>query len=172
LIANLAQRMAEAIKKTEPTKTASIEVMKFSLEVILHTLLTVLFIVIIGIITKSLEVTMIGLIAFVVLRFVSGGLHLKKAINCSLLSTVIISIAPHIPVTPYWIIIMTIVSLILILLLAPANIANHARIPKKYFPLLKLISLLLISTNFLFMSSTIALVHILQAVTLIPYKRR
>ncbi|WP_239614962.1 accessory gene regulator B family protein [Cohnella mopanensis] len=172
MIDSIALKMAEAIKKAEPTKTASIEVMKFSLVVILHTALTVVFIVIIGIITNSLELTMIGLMSFIVLRFFSGGLHLKKAINCSIVSTILISVAPHIPLAPELTIIIIGISLLIALFLAPANIINHARIPKKYFPLLKLISVLLISSNFIFMSSTIAVAHLLQAITLIPYMRR
>ena len=172
MIDSVALKLAEAIKRTEPSRTASIEVMKFSLIVLIHTAITFSIIALVGILTHSFMSTMMGLLAFIILRFVSGGLHLKKAINCSIVSVVLITTAPHVPLTKDITIIITIVSLIIILILAPANIENHARIPKKYFPLLKGISAVIVCANFFILSSTVALVFLIQAITLTPYMRR
>ncbi|WP_167747185.1 accessory gene regulator ArgB-like protein [Cohnella luojiensis] len=171
MVGAIALLIAEAIKKVEPEKTASIAVMKYSLEVIIQTLLTLLYIGIIGILTDALTETMFGALGFVVLRFFSGGLHLRTAIHCSITSTILISIAPHIPLNGKWIIIVTGVSFVLMLCFAPSNIERHARIPKKYFPFLKLISTLIVALNFFFLESYLAMVFLFQAITTIPYRK-
>ncbi|OXS53827.1 hypothetical protein B1A99_28430 [Cohnella sp. CIP 111063] len=172
MIESLALRIAESIKRADPDNTASVAVMKFSLEGIIQTLLTVLFIGTVGVITGTLGMTMLGALAFVILRFFSGGLHLRKAMHCSLLSTILLSIAPHISLNASWTVYFICINLVIIMIFAPSNIEGHARIPKKYFPLLKLISLLIIGVNFFFLSSTIAIAHFFQAVSTISLKRR
>lgn len=172
MVERLALRIAEAIKKAEPEKTASVAVMKYALESILHTSITIGIIAIIGAITGKLGITMIGLGAFIFLRYFSGGLHLNKAIHCSIVSTILVSIAPHIPLSEMGIYVVASISVIIILIFAPANIDEHARIPLKYHPFLKLISAAIVSVNFLFINSTLAMVFLIQAITTINIKRR
>ncbi len=172
MVEAMALRLAEAIKRIEPDRTASIAVMKFSIEVLMNTLITLFFISIVGFLTGAFGKTMLGLGAFVLLRFFSGGLHLSKAIHCSFLSVILISIAPHIPLSNTGILIIGGANLILILAFAPSNIEGHARIPNKYFPLLKLVSALIVSINFVFLSSTIVMVQLFQAISTINFKRR
>ncbi|MDB4867395.1 MAG: post-translational modification of quorum-sensing peptide protein [Cohnella sp.] len=169
MVETLALRIAEALKRVESEKTASIEVMKFALEAILNTLITLALIVIVGIVTGSLGSTMLGFAAFAFLRFFAGGLHLNSAVHCSLLSAILISAAPHFHLVNNWIIMVGSVSLALILLLAPANIEGHARIPQKYFFILKLISAAIVCSNFFFLNSTLSIVFAIQAVTLLPF---
>lgn len=172
MVETLALKIAKAIKKIEPDQTASVEILKFSLEFILNSLITLLVISAIGIFTGSIGQTLLGMAAFVLLRFFSGGLHLNKAMHCSLLTTVLIGAAPHIPlhVTGIWI--ATGISFVTILIFAPSNIEGHARIPKKYFPVLKAVSALIVLSNLIFMNPTISLVHLIQALTTISLKRR
>ncbi len=172
MVEALALRIAEAIKKIEPDKTASVKVMKFSLELIMNSLITFFLIGVVGLITGAFGKTMMGLGAFMILRFFSGGLHLRKAMHCSLLSTLLIAAAPHISLSEPLIIVIGGANLILMLIFAPANIEGHARVQRKYFPLLKLISVALVSINFVFLSSTIAWVHLIQAATTAIFKRR
>lgn len=172
MVEAMATRMAEAIKRIEPDRTASVEVMKFSLEVVINTLLTLFFIGIVGLITGEFGKTMLGLGAFVVLRFFSGGLHLSKALHCSILSVFLISIAPHIPMSKTGILVIGGINLIFILVFAPSNIKGHARIPIKYFPILKIVAALIVLINFLFLSSTIVIVQLFQAISTINLKRR
>jgi len=170
MIEKLAYRIACYLKKVEPEKTASIEVMKFSLEALINVFLTLLFVLTIGIITGKLSESIIGLCSFAVLRFFSGGIHLRTAIQCSFVSTLLISISPHIPLNNISKIIIVIISLIIILLFAPSNIEGHARIPKKYFPILKIISAIIVGFAFILGSSTFIIVCLIQALTIIPYR--
>jgi accessory gene regulator B len=172
MIESFALRLAEAIKRIEPEKTASVAVMKFSLEGIINTLITSFIIIVVGLSTSSLLSTFVVMGAVIVFRFFSGGLHLKSALHCSLLSISLISIAPHIPLSEKWVYILTATNLALILIFAPANIKGHARLPTKFFPLLKFISAIIICSNFGLLSSTIAIVHTFQAFSTIEIKRR
>jgi len=165
-------RIARAIKRIEPEKTASIDVLKFSLEILINTLFTISTVAIIGILSGEFSATMLGLGAFIVLRYFSGGLHMQKAIHCSMISILAISIAPHVPLTIEWTRIFGIASLVLVLVFAPSNIEGHARIPKKFFPFLKIISAILVALNFLPLNSTVACVFLLQSITTIRIQRR
>jgi accessory gene regulator B len=171
MIETIALRIAEAIKRIEPEKTASIPVMKYSLESLLHTFFTLLLVGIVGMITGTFGETMVGAGAFVVLRFFSGGLHLAKAIHCAIVSTILISAAPHIPLTEEWNIIIGGISVLLLLIFAPSNIEGHARIPSKYYPALKLISVFIVSLNFITLESFITMVFFFQAVTTIRIRK-
>lgn len=172
MIETLALRIAESIKRAEPDKTASVAVMQYALIGILNNLVTLLFLVIIGILTGALAETIFGLTMFALLRFFSGGLHLRSAMHCSIFSTLALSVAPHIPMTREWVIGAGIVTIVILAIFAPSNIQGHARIPEKYFPLLKIVSILIASTNFLMMSSAIAIVFLIQAITTIRFERR
>jgi len=168
MMESLALKLARAIKNIDQEKTASIEVLKFSLEGILNVAVTAILVIVVGLITGNLFEALIGLISFAVLRFVSGGVHLQKSFHCSLITTLIICLAPLMSLNQTWFIVVTGLSLILLLLFAPSNIEGHARLPKKFFPLLKLISLVIVSSNFLLNDSTIAIVFLAQSVTTIP----
>lgn len=168
----IALRIARALKRIEPEKTASIDVMKFALEAIINAFITLVFIAIIGLITGKPGETLLGFGAFALLRFFSGGLHLKSAMHCSIISAILISTAPHIPLTSNFIIIIQLVTLVLILIFSPSNIEGHARIPQKYFFILKIVSAIIVSLNLLLMSSTLCVVFAIQALTLIEFRRR
>jgi len=172
MVESLALRIAETLKRIEPDRTASVAVMKFSLEAIINTAFTILFISIVGLLTNSIGETMLGVAGFALLRFFSGGLHLREALHCSIISVILISSAPHIPLNMEWVYYTGIISVVIVLLFTPSNMEGYARIPKKYFPLLKIISTLIVSLNFIFGSSTIAIVFLIQSITTITFKKR
>lgn len=169
---SLALKIAHSLKKVEPEKTASVEVMKFALEAILNTTFTVILITVVGLATGTFLETVTGFVAFALLRFFSGGLHLKSALHCSILSTIMITIAPHIPINIMWIQIIGIICVLLMLVFAPSNIEGHARIPKKYFFVLKLVSAGIVASNFYFLDHTICMVFAFQAATIVEFRRR
>lgn len=169
MIENLALRLAEALKRADPERTASVAVMKYSLEGILNTLVTVLILCGIGLLTGKLGATVLGFTMFAILRFFSGGLHVGSALKCSLYSVLLLSVAPHIPLTDEMIWYAGALSAAILLIFAPSNIKGHARIPEKYFFLLKIISVLIVCSNFLWLNDTIAVVFLMQALTTIRF---
>jgi accessory gene regulator B len=172
MVESIALRFAKAIKRADPERTASIEVLKFSIVAIMNSLISFIAIGTIGLLSNSFGETMIGLFSFVLLRFFSGGSHLQNAFQCSLLSVLLISIAPHIEISSDWTIYITIMNMIILGVFSPSNIEGHARIPKKYFPYLKVIAVLIASSNLLFGSTAIAFVFLFQSVSTIYFKRR
>jgi accessory gene regulator B len=172
MMRNLSLQIARAIKSVDEENTASIEVMKFSIEALLNTLVTVIVVFIVGWLTGTLGETIIALVATGLLRFISGGYHLKNAVFCTIVSTIVISISPYIHWDHNWRLILLLPSCILLAIFAPSGIEGHARIDKKYFPLLKIGSVLMVCSNLYFDSATLATVFFIQALSTIQLVRR
>ncbi|WP_164472774.1 accessory gene regulator ArgB-like protein [Cohnella candidum] len=172
MVESLALRIAQAIKRVDPEKTASVEVMKFSLEAIMNTLVVIVLVGVAGLVTSTFAESMLAFGAFAFLRFFSGGLHMRKALHCSIVSTLLIASAPHIPLNESWMWGIGTLSAVLVLIYAPSNIEGQARIPSKYFIYLKLISIAIVLSNFLIMNDTVCVVFAIQAATLIRLQRR
>jgi accessory gene regulator B len=119
---------------------------------------------------KLLETTLI-LFMFALLRFFSGGFHIRSTVGCNIVSTAICSGIPHIPVmNEQYTIILTVISLILIYFFAP-NVDINTVVDKKYYKLLKYISLVIVSSNFLFLSYTLCIAFLIQSLTLFPLRK-
>ncbi|ALS26838.1 accessory gene regulator B family protein [Paenibacillus cisolokensis] len=150
MIEAMAERIAVMIKRSAPDHTASIAVMRFSLIAILNTFFALVLAFSIGLATGSFWETVMASIAFIILRFFSGGIHLRTSTACTIASVAMLSIIPHLPYTDESIFWLNVISVGLLIVFAPSNIKGYARIPERYFPLLKLISVLIASSNFFF----------------------
>lgn len=168
----LAYRIAKSIKNSNPEETHSIEVMQYSLGILLNTLLIFFISGIIGFITGRLEETILVFFSLSLLRMLSGGFHLKTANACNIFSIALCTIIPHLSiyfVNINWL--TTGLSLILISLFAP-NPDPNVQIPRRLFPALKVLSILIVTSNFLISSPVIGLVFLVQSLTIIPLQRR
>lgn len=170
MIDAIALKIATTLKRANEEETPSIEVMKFALIIVLNTLMTVLLSLFFGWITGKFLETLTVMFCFVLLRFFSGGLHLKSAVNCTISSTLTIVLIPHIPLTDLISYIMVAISLFLILLFAPSDI-RHSRLPEKYFPVLKFISLAVVLGTVFFSLHLLSLTYFVQSVSLIRFKK-
>jgi accessory gene regulator B len=171
LIIKFAENLAYSLKKTNPEQTASVDVMKYALIGIINTVGTLLVSLLIGLITGKFIETILALSAFALLRFFSGGYHLKTPSSCIIVSSLIICSIPHIPLNGTAQASLMIISSLLVLVYAPSNIRGFARLPEKYFPILKLISIMIISTNWLLGSSIFAVAYFLQSISLIRLRK-
>ncbi|CAM3838765.1 accessory gene regulator B family protein [Cohnella lubricantis] len=167
MIEKLSYQIATSIKNAEPDKTPSVDMMKFSLIILIHTAFTALLIIIVSLFTGETLATFEGLLFFMCLRFFSGGYHMHKSSWCTILSIVLMCSAPLFDLNEKIVFILNVLNCIMMVVFAPANIKGYARIPEKYFPLLKVISILIAGSNFMFMSSTIAAVSLFQSVLLL-----
>ncbi|RUS45555.1 accessory gene regulator ArgB-like protein [Cohnella sp. AR92] len=167
MIEKLALSIATSIKKVEAEQTPSIDVMKFSLITILHTLFTMIIIVIVSFILGEPWVTFYGLLYFMILRFFSGGYHLHSSLLCTLLSVFLMCTAPFIPLNNQLIIFGNVFNIIMMAVFAPSNIKGYARIPEKYFPILKLVSIVIVGVNLFILNPTLTIVSIFQSVLLL-----
>ncbi len=171
MIEGLADKMAVTIKRMNPEDTSSLAVLKFGLTIFLETASIVILSLLIGWMTGKLSETGVVLLATLALRSVSGGFHFKTFAVCTAVSTFTIAVIPHILVFNSLTMGLTLASLVLVVWFAPSYVENHTRVPSKYYPLLKIISLLMVGSNLYFHSYLLALTYSVQAVSLIDTKK-
>ncbi|MEK3699387.1 MULTISPECIES: accessory gene regulator ArgB-like protein [unclassified Paenibacillus] len=166
----LSLRIAQGIKKGAPDSTVSIAVMKYALSIIINASMIISLSLLFSIFTgKTVEVA-IALVAFPLLRQVSGGYHMQSGLKCIVFSTILIT-AISLANFGYWTIVtLGIVSFILVALFAPSKIERQSRIPRKFYPFLKVVSLIIVSTNFLLVSSVLSATFFAQGISLIHMK--
>lgn len=148
-----------------------IGVIVYALDIVVNTLGIVLLTIIIGLLTGNLSAMMACLGALAMLRFVSGGVHLRNNITCITASSITIAIIPFIDLSDRLNVYVTAAALIVVAIKAPSNYDKHARIPRKYYPLMKVIACIIVGVNLLIASDVLALTYIIQAVTLLPSSR-
>ncbi|OKP84226.1 hypothetical protein A3842_08310 [Paenibacillus sp. P3E] len=168
---SLAIKISAAIKRANPEETSSLEVMQYALNIILNTLITFFAAMAIGLFFNNLLATFIFYISFSVLRICSGGFHLPTAWACNIVTALLCSLTPLLNPVGQALWIINAVSLVTMLVFSP-NPDKHAQIPQSLFPALKVISIVMVSLNFLIGSSVIGLAFLVQSLTVIPWKRR
>jgi accessory gene regulator B len=170
MIEDLALSLAEKIKRNIPDHKASVAVLKYSLAIVLNTAFIILGTLLISFITGRTKETLILLIVFASIRQISGGIHLKSGMKCVLATTTTFTILSLMQLDLLYIHIFNVVSVILYLVYAPARIRRQNRIPRKYYPLLKILSVVVVSSGFLFQSTTLTMCFLVQGLTLISWK--
>jgi len=170
MINTLAGKLAMGIKKIVPESPQSVEVLRYAISFILNAFFIIGASLLISLFTgKVIEVTII-LIGYALLRQVSGGVHLKSGTLCIVISTAGATALSFVSFDRNTLILVTVVSLLLALVYAPSRIDKQTRIPAKYYPVLKLLSLLIISSSFVIHSAALASAFLLQTLTLVRRK--
>ncbi|TVX91535.1 accessory gene regulator ArgB-like protein [Cohnella terricola] len=171
MIERVAHKLAVSIKHAAPDHPASIEVLKFPIVAFINAISIVILSIGVALLTNRMTETIIALVGYALLRQVSGGIHIKSGELCILVSVFMITIFSMADFTQPILMILNSISLLLVILFAPSRIENQTRIPPKYYPILKIISALMISTNFLFNSSVLSAAYFVQSMTLIRWRR-
>ncbi|MFD1772346.1 accessory gene regulator ArgB-like protein [Paenibacillus rhizophilus] len=168
----LSYKVAFAIKQANPEGTSSIEVMQYSLSILFNTACIIISSLVIGWLTGQWKGTILTLFSIALLRFVSGGVHLKSAKACNIASILTCTIIPHLSsFLDNYILLINGVSLVIMAISAPKPDKN-AQLPIKWFPFMKVIAMLLVLSNFFIGSSVIGLAFFVQSLTVIYWKRR
>lgn len=170
MIETLAEKMAFSIKKANEQETASLAVMKFALIIIINIMIPVVVSMLIGAATGKFLESLVSLSAFVAIRMLSGGYHFSSPIPCMTAMIIVVSLPPHITLPENWTVYLTTASLFLFFMLAPSNLRGYHTMPEKYYPLLKIASVLLVCSNYLISSQILALVLIVQGMSLFKWK--
>lgn len=164
MVNNWAEKLALQIKKQAPDETASVEVMKFALLTLYNGGTVLIASLTIGALTGMFKETFITLVAFALLRFLSGGYHFESALACFIFSTALMAGLPHLPLPESATLYLNIGAILLLLIFSPSSIKGHTRIPEKYFIWLKVFSILLVCGNIVIDSSILAKAFFTQAV--------
>jgi accessory gene regulator B len=171
MIDKWAQNIAIHLKKHNEN-VVSVAVMKFALIIIIDVLSVIFIVLLMGYVTNSLSQASLALFGFALLRFFSGGIHVKSAINCILISVILMACIIYIPISKEYQTIIQILSTVIVLIFAPAHIEKHIRVKKKYTPFLKIISFCIVCTNFYWGSSILAKCFFLQSLSLLEFRRK
>ncbi|WP_058830678.1 accessory gene regulator ArgB-like protein [Paenibacillus polymyxa] len=171
MIEPLALRMAQHIKSVVPDHPASVPVLKHALAVILNIVFITVATIIIALLTGKAGEVFTIMMTFAILRQMTGGVHLKSGMGCVVVSTLLFTGLSFITLDHKWTMIATGISMILILLFAPAGIEKQTRIPPKYFSALKVAAFILVGFNLWFTHPFIAISILAQSLTLINLRR-
>ncbi|AIG27499.1 accessory regulator AgrB [Brevibacillus laterosporus] len=167
MIEKLSKAISIKIKNASPERTNSIAVLSYALSILLNFFFICFFLLLIGLLTNRLQEIFIALMTFVILRFFSGGYHMKSLDHCVIVTTVIIAVIPYIPVNNIIIYLLTAISVLLVLIYAPNSTYENLTVPRKVL-ILKLCSVLIVSINFVIVSPIVALAFFVQSLLLIP----
>jgi accessory gene regulator B len=168
---HLANKLAVAIKRTDPDRTHSVEVMQYSLTILLNTSFIFMVSFLIGWLTGELAATFFSLCTMMVLRMVSGGLHIRSAWGCNAVSIAICAGIPQLPTLAETVIgILNLLSLVIMILLSPRPDRN-TRMPREWHPYLKFMSVLLAILIGLVGSQVMGLVLFAQSLTILPWRK-
>lgn len=173
MIDTVSNRWALKLKELNPEETASVEVMSYAFQGILHNGITFLTALIFGLIYGNFWDTLLATFALMALRMVSGGFHFNSALVCFLVSAFVFIVIPFIKLEGVEVLVLNIINLILVLLFSPTNIADHIRYSSdKSFIVFKMISVFLVSINFFYLNPIVSVAFFVQACSLIPFRRR
>jgi len=171
MIDTLALRMAAGIKRAVPEHPVSEAVLKYALIFILNAASIILLSLLVALFTGRVGETVSVLVFFALLRQLSGGLHLKSGVWCVAVSTAGVTAISFASFSGPAVIGITAAAAILVLLYAPSGIEKQTRIPPRFYPLLKLLSFLLVCSNLLLGSAVVGTAFLVQAITLIRGRR-
>lgn len=164
-IDSISEKIALSIQKNNPDSTSSLALLKVGISAVINQLIVTSSVLILGLLTGKTMETVTALIAFPFLRYFCGGLHLRTSVHCNIVTSSLILLSIYIPIG-YWYngIILNIFSIIILSVYAPSGI-KRSRLDKKYYPVLKLISIAIVTSNFMFQLPVLSLVFFIQSLT-------
>jgi accessory gene regulator B len=172
IVENTAKVIAESIKKANPDQTASLEVLEFSLKIIINALAVILLSIGFSLVLGTLKTTCLAMIAFALMRSITGGYHIKSSDLCVLVSSILVLIITLISKVEY-IEYFNFFSIVILIIFAPMDMQIQSNIPEKYNLYLKIISIALVTLNMTFIKSDIlSAAFFVQCLTLIKFKKR
>ncbi|MEK5058661.1 accessory regulator AgrB [Paenibacillus sp. FSL H7-0326] len=167
MIETVASKMAVHIKSVIPNHPASIAVLRHSLIIAINFMSVIGICLIAAFFTGKTKEVFSLLLFFGILRQLTGGLHIKSSMGCALLTSGVATALSFIELDQITTLTFTAISMVLIFFFAPSGIENQTRIPERYYPLLKYVSLVLVGTNLWFNSSIVAVAFLVQSLTLL-----
>jgi accessory gene regulator B len=150
----------------------SVPIMKFALIFIINVVSIVSIVLIVSLFTNSFKISAIALLGFALLRFFSGGIHIKSATYCIFVSIIMMLFIIYVPIPHKYELALQIISFIFVIIFAPAYLENHIRIKKKYVPFLKIVSICIVLSNFYLDSSILTICFFIQSLSLIEFTKK
>ncbi|TVY01299.1 accessory gene regulator B family protein [Cohnella terricola] len=166
----LADNLAVRIHSANPDHSVSLPVQKFAIEtIILNSIIVTVSLVIGSLLTQASQV-FLALIAFLLLRFITGGRHFSSPTACIATTIIAFNMIPFIAQyaqSTSVIFALTLGSLLLCIVFAPQG----KRSIVKQHHIIKLAGGAIITVNFFVMSPVLSIAFFLQAATLIHFRK-
>jgi len=125
-------------------------------------------VLIISLVSGDFKIAIIAIIAFPLIRYFTGGLHFKSDKLCNIISSLLVLICIYTTVD-FWYtgIVLNSLALVILTIMAPANVprSNLKNHELKY---LKMIVVIIVSSNYFFQLPVLACVFFIQALTTLP----
>lgn len=170
ILESLSRRIATKIKEADPEGPGSVAVLEYGIGLKLNLYAGVLLTLLFGWIISDMMHSMLALLSFMAYRKFSGGFHLPITV-CSLVTGLGAAILPVIPLNQGAVFTLTLLSVFIALAFAPNNYEELYNV--KYDSWSKIISVLIVSANFLWGSSILALSFAIQSLLILPvYPRK
>lgn len=168
-----ARSLALKIKNADPERTADLDVLEYSLKILVNATLVVILTVILNcILGFKISSVLLGAFGFALLRSVSGGYHLKSSDACVIVSAAVLTFIQFISTLSLLNIITDLISIALLAIFSPRDMQVQSHIPERYNLLLKLIGLAFIVVNmWLIKSNILSSAFLLQTLTLLIKNR-
>ncbi|OMF99363.1 accessory gene regulator B family protein [Paenibacillus sp. FSL R7-0337] len=171
MLESMSAKLALTIKNIVPEHPASYAVLKFAISVVLNVVFIIALTLLVSIWTGRTSEALQILISFALLRQVSGGAHLRSGIACVLFTVSLFTVLSFVQVSSFYVMLMNAASLLVVLWLAPIGIERQTRIPRRHWPKLRIVALLLVAANIVAGSSVIAASFLAQSLSLIIARR-
>lgn len=165
----LSTHIANFIRRNNP-QAASMDVLMFSLEVVLNAAVVITAILFAGLVTGNFGKAAILLVSYIALRFFSGGVHLPTSKLCNIISIAMFLVLIYLPVS-YWNagFVLNCLAFFLILIYAPTKDIMHLNLlGPKYTMHFKVAGLLMVGLNFWLQMPSLALAFFAQTLSLTP----
>ncbi|WP_170948070.1 accessory gene regulator B family protein [Paenibacillus sp. 7516] len=169
MIEAAAWRIAKHIKSVVPNHPAPIEDLNHSLIISLNFFSVVGLSAIGSLLTGHGKEAAILLIAFAILRQLTGGLHLESSTWCAVATAGTATLLSLVTLNHLTTILLSAVGLLCIVIFAPAGIEDQTIIPPRFYPILKVAGMIIISSNFLLSSPYLAMAFFAQGIMLVAY---
>lgn len=166
-------RIAVKWKQLIPDHPVSIPVLKFSIDIFLNVIPIIGFSLLISVLTGRTSEVLIVMAGFALLRQLSGGYHFNSSLQCFLISTTGITLCSFAQFeSKTMFLLITIVNIILFAIYSPSNIEKQSRIKKRYYPLLKILSIIVVVSSLFTNSPELITAFLIQGLSLIKKRRK
>jgi accessory gene regulator B len=155
--------LAQSIRKHNPN-AASEKALFYSLCLMINTFTAITITLVVGTLTGHFIQSILAILSYTILRYFSGGGHMNSSLSCCILSTVIfIGISHSSTNFMFTGFLFNTIAWIILIFTVPDGIEKISRINPKYYPILKLVCFLIVSSNYLIQSPIISASFLAQA---------
>ncbi|SFL24888.1 accessory gene regulator B [Paenibacillus sp. 1_12] len=163
IIDQSAEFLAKSIRKNY-SEAGSETALKYALSLIINTFISITISLLFCLITGHFIQCVLGIAAFILIRSITGGMHASSSMSCCIISILIFNTIAFVTFDySLYSAVLDAAAIVVFLITTPNNIQNMSSLDPKYYPILKLIAVLMVSSNFIIQSTMLTAAFCIQA---------